>query len=54
MMGFDGHKGFGAEMNLKQVQNNEANQVLAETINLQQTQQETLAQRQSQNQGVQR
>ena len=53
MMGFDGNKGFSAEMNLKQVQNNEANQVLAASMDLQQTQAQNLAMRQEQsrNQG---
>jgi hypothetical protein len=46
MMGFDGHKGFSAEMNLKQVQNNEASQVLAASMALQQTQAQNLAVRQ--------
>jgi peptidoglycan hydrolase-like protein with peptidoglycan-binding domain len=46
MMGFDGHKGFSAEMNLKQVQNNEAGQVLAASMDLQQTQAQNLAVRQ--------
>jgi hypothetical protein len=50
MMGFDGHKGFSAEMNLKQVQNNEASQVLAASMDLQQNQQQAAVQRQSQNQ----
>ena len=48
MMGFDGHKGFSAEMNLNQVQNNEANQVLAASMDLQQTQAQNLAMRQEQ------
>jgi peptidoglycan hydrolase-like protein with peptidoglycan-binding domain len=48
MMGFDGHKGFSAEMNLKQVQNNEASQVLAASMALQQTQAQNLAMRQEQ------
>jgi hypothetical protein len=47
MMGFDGHKGFSAEMNLKQVQNNEASQVLAASMDLQQTQAQNLAVRQA-------
>jgi hypothetical protein len=48
MMGFDGCKGFSAEMNLKQVQNNEASQVLAASMELQQTQAQNLAMRQEQ------
>ncbi len=47
-MAFDGDRGFSSEMNLKQVQNNEANQVLTASVDLQQTQQQDLAMRQEQ------
>jgi pimeloyl-ACP methyl ester carboxylesterase len=46
-MAFDGDRGFSSEMNLKQVQNNEANQVLTASVGLQQTQQQDLAMPQS-------
>ena len=48
MMGFDGHKGFSASMNLEQVQNHEANQVLVASMDLQQTQAREVAMRQEQ------
>ena len=52
LMSFDGDKGFSSDMNVKQVELNDANQVLAASLNLQQSQQQLLAQRQEQSQST--
>lgn len=51
LMSFDQQRTCSGDINLAQVPNYDANQVLAETISLQQSQQQAIAQRQSQSQG---
>ena len=51
LMSFDQQRTCSGDINLAQVPQYDANQVLAETINLQQSQQQAIAQRQSQSQG---
>ena len=51
LMSFDQQRTCSGDINLAQVPKYDANQVLAETISLQQSQQQAIAQRQSQSQG---